>query len=160
MKSLSTILTLLLAGCATLEADITKQGIIEYQGVHVGNNEHVAGYTTSAGSYQFIQETNIVPAIKGISFAIEYTTSFSENRSVILREIVVYPKQGLTNPTTGKTSFSSYLEHSTSGFDKTMMFYQLSEDWEVVEGEWVFKVQANGKEILSRTFNIKKPTSN
>ena len=158
MKKFSLVVVFLLAGCTTFISDVSvlKQGIIEYQGTHSINDEHVAGYTISTESYEFVQETDIIPAVKGIAFALEYTTSFREGEEVMLREIVEYPVSGLTNPVTGKTSYSSYLEHKTFGSDSNMMFYQLSEDWEVVEGKWLFKVEANGREIFNRTFYIKK----
>lgn len=159
MRILLILASLLISSCATFENNEyiygIKKGIIEWQGGSEKNETHVAGYSSYANTWHFVNQTSDIPAEQGITFAIEYETNFEDNDIVTLREIVEYPKKGLTNPSTGRTEYSSFLEHQTQGKDKTIMFYRLSEEWEVVEGLWVFRVEANGKEILREAFSVK-----
>lgn len=158
MKNILLILVLAIAGCVSTDSYVgdMRQGIIEWEGKKSINSEHIAGYSSTADSYWFVRETDVIPAQKGITFALEYETNFPEDKITTVREIVIYPEAGLTNPHRDKTTYYSFLEHETYGNDRTVMFYKLSEDWEVVEGEWIFKVEVNGKEIIRKKFTTDK----
>ncbi|GAL05084.1 hypothetical protein JCM19237_3467 [Photobacterium aphoticum] len=99
----------------------------------------------------FIDESNIVPAVKGTRFGLSYDVTGEDTQ--VIHQITFPP---MTDPTTGKTVESiTYNQAITTG--NTFFGYYLSEDWEVVPGKWTFSVIMDDDVVLTEEFTLEKP---
>ena len=100
----------------------------------------------------FKKETNIIPLEKGIAFGIEYTVDSKESITVIER--VTFPAPGLTNSYTKVRKKYSEIEKEVNRELDIQSSYKLSEEWELVPGEWVIIILHNHRVILEKAFNV------
>ena len=144
-----------LAGCATPPK--THMTLAE-KGQYVANTDsatEIAGLPSDKlaviSNIAFIDESNIVPAVKGTRFGLSYDVTGEDTQ--VIHQISFPP---MTDPKTGKTVESiTYNQAITTG--NTFFGYYLSEDWEVVPGKWTFSVIMDDDVVLTEEFTLEKP---
>ena len=137
---------------------LINYGIIESDSDEPNLSEgSLTGYFLRCDQIYFIEETNIIPAEKGIEFGISYwIEGFSKERSQDLCQFtgkIIHPE--MVNPVTLETSkeiidFKSfYLNHIN--FD----YFRFEYDWEIRKGKWTFQVLEGKRILLEKEFFIK-----
>jgi hypothetical protein len=70
-----------------------------------------------------------------------------------------FPKQGVTNPATGKTFASA--EYDTTAIVGAVSWegYSLDYEWEVETGPWTMEVWHDGRKLAEKTFMVTRLVS-
>jgi hypothetical protein len=104
--------------------------------------------------------TTTIPALAGMTFGIRYkVVGPVVGANVTLKQITRFPKQGVTNPETGKTF--SYSEYHTSAVVGAVTYrgYTFDRDWEVVPGRWTLEIWHDGRKLAEKTFMVTRLVS-
>ncbi|MGF1723287.1 DUF3859 domain-containing protein [Photobacterium nomapromontoriensis] len=144
-----------LAGCSMTPK--TQMTLVE-KGPYVANTDsavELAGLPADKlaviSEISFLENTNVIPAIKGSRFGISYDVT-GEDTEVIHK--VTFPK--MTDPKTGKVIESfTYNQAVTAG--NIFFGYYLSEDWEVVPGKWTFSIIHDDEVVVEEVFTLETP---
>jgi len=142
----------------TVTARIVNFGIYEVvkKGTLYEHRESTAGYTEKGGGVAFVKSTTEIPLKKGITFGIEWEAEGFPDKMPI--EIIWRVKHPRTTKPDGTVS---------AGFDETLRFrpkegkiersidcYILTEDWEMLPGEWSLSVVYEGKVLCEKVFHV------
>ena len=79
---------------------------------------------------------------------------FSNEDSINIAEIIIFPNEGLTNPNTGisKTVDSEMIEIFPE--NEQYFSYSLDKPWEAKPGIWVFQVKKDKELLLEKKFYV------
>ena len=150
--------TLLLAGSAAMSApsksSVVSSGLCEQPKPteRYAQPQSTAGYAT-LGELVITKQTEIVPLRKGIGFGFTWR---AEGLPRIAKVVYLIEHPMITKPG-GKQlrSFEEPMEHETlGGVLETTDCYMLSEDHELVAGEWSMTILYNGAPLAKRTFRV------
>jgi hypothetical protein len=138
-------------------ATIVNFGIYEVvkKGMRYEHKESTAGYTEKGGDLVLVETTTEVPLKKGIAFGIEWEAQGLPSIPIKITWRVKHPR---TTKPDGTVS---------AGFDETLRVrpkegkigrrfdcYILSEDWEMLPGEWCLSVVYEGKVLCEKVFHV------
>jgi hypothetical protein len=144
----------------------TPTGRVLQYGVYtlLRGGEVVEGHATTTGkavSRPVItrdRETDRIPLIPGKYMAYQYRLSgLPEPRRVKLRRVLVHPP--MTLPDGSVTTGSDYMinrkveRHEVFAFDA----YAFNEDYELVEGEWIFQIWYGDEKLVEQRFTTFRP---
>jgi len=160
---------LLLALTAAAEAraesvdriEIVEWGIFQHEdGDQVQHPLSPMGTMTYARNDRLQQVTTTIPALVGMKFGIRYKVVGSpQAANVRLKHITRFPKEGVTNPGSGKTfSHSEYHTNAMVG-EVTYRGYSFDRDWEVVPGPWTMEIWHDGRKLAEKTFMVTRLVS-
>ena len=141
----------------SVTARIVDYGIYKIidPGAYYAHPESTAGYASQGVKLTLINRTTRVPLQKGIVFGLEYEAEgFGFDGPVLIIYRVKHPS--ITRPDgTVTTGFDEEFPSIVSeGKLKTGDFYCLSEDWELVPGEWSIAVIYEGRVLVEKTFQV------
>jgi uncharacterized protein DUF3859 len=78
---------------------------------------------------------------------------------VRLKAITRLPKQGVTNPETGRTFAVSEFETDAVVGTTTYLGYSFDYDWEVETGEWTLEIWDGDRKLAHKTFLVTRLVS-
>jgi hypothetical protein len=160
MKSHLTILAMLIFifGCAGSQVDpknIFGAEIIDYGICTINLKETVSSDTTASGYYnvtegvEFTDKTTNISAAMGISFGIKYVVNGEpEGSKVKLKLVVIHP------PIKGKAKSSAMVDAKIGTWRAD--FYTFNENYELVEGEWIFQIFYKDDLLIDKSFTVSK----
>lgn len=178
-KLLLLILTIALAGCekgaSTVErsGDAGKTGVVQEPGGRVlqwgiytllrgGDVTDDPKTTTGKGVTKPVitrdRETDRIPLIKDKYMAYQYRLSnLPGKRTVELRRVLKHPEFKLPDGTTSTGSDFMINRRLERGEVFAYDAYAFNEDYEMVEGEWVFQIWFEDKMLVEQTFSTYWP---
>lgn len=160
MKLHLTCLTMLFLvfGCAGSQVgsqNIFDAETLDYGICTINLKETVSSDTTASGGYNvtegvvFTNKTTNIPAKKGISFGIKYVVNGEpEGSKIKLKVVAIHP------PIKGRTKSSAKVDAKIGTWRAD--FYTFNESYELVAGEWIFKIYHNDKLLIEKAFMVSK----
>ncbi len=139
---------------------IIEYGIYEVlkPGIVYEHKESTAGYAEEGGNVKLVEKTTRIPLKKGIAFGFKWEARGLPDISIKIAMRVKHP------PTTRPDGTKS------SGFEEMLPFfpergrvepredlYVLSEDWEMLPGEWTLSMVYEGKVLCEKVFTVIAP---
>ena len=161
MKSHLTCLAILicLLGCAGSQVErknVDGAKILDYGMCTINLKETAPSDTTASGGYNategviFTSKTTNIPAEKGISFGIKYVVDGDpEGSKIKLKVVAIHPS------IKGKIRSSAMVDAKAGTWRAD--FYTFNEDYELVEGEWIFQVYWKDNLLIDQSFTVSKP---
>ena len=145
-------------GCAGSQVDpknIYGAEILDYGICTINLKETVSSDTTASGGYnvtegvKFTKKTTNIPAEKEISFGIKYVVNGKpEGSKVKLKVIAIHP------PIKGRTKSSAMVDAKVGTWRAD--FYTFNENYELVEGEWIFQIYYKNNLLIEKSFTVSK----
>jgi hypothetical protein len=138
-------------------AKIVDFGIYEIaeKGVRYEHKESTAGYATEGGRVVLVTRTTEIPLRKGISFGIEWEAEGLPSVPVRITYRIKHPRT--TKPGgTVSTGFEEALPFLPEGGKilRRVDNYVLSEDWEMLPGEWSLAIVYEGNVLCEKVFHV------
>lgn len=116
------------------------------------------GKAISKPTIQKIEQTKRIEIKKDVYFAYQYRLSNLEtNKPVVsLKRVLMHPE--ITLPDGRKITRSEYMIKGRVSQGEVFAFdgYALNEDYEMVEGDWVFQIWYEGKKMVEQKFTSYK----
>ena len=136
--------------------EVTKYGLYTST-----DEETIVDPHTATGTRKFIKnvvftdQTYKVPAQLGTRFGFgAVLVGKPEGRSVTVRRVTLFPKKGITNPVTGKTTYQDEAMLSKVIGAESHFGYSFDHPWEMVPGPWTFQVWYGDQKLLEQTFTV------
>lgn len=140
---------------------ILQFGIYELvrPGKLVTSNLTTTGKAISKPTIQQVEQTDRIPAKKDVYFSYQYRLSnISTHAPVVnLKRVLKHPE--ITLPDGTKKTGSEYSIKGKVKRGEVFAFdgYAFNEDYEMVEGEWVFQIWYEGQKLVEQRFTSYKP---
>lgn len=114
--------------------------------------QSTAGYAT-IGDLVITKQTDVVPLRKGIGFGFTWK---AEGLPRVAKVVYLIKHPPITKPDGARIqSFEEPMEHETDrGVLQTTDCYMLSEDHELVPGDWSLTILFEGAPLVTRTFRV------
>ena len=98
-------------------------------------------------------DTNRVPLRKGVRFGYRYWLKLPpDQKRPSFKRVLIHPEMTLPDGSTVSRSERILKKHATHGIVTAIDAYALSEDYELVEGEWVFQLWYNEQMLVEQKF--------
>ena len=166
LLTLSLVLLVLTAAPGARADDVDRVEIVEwgiYRDKRTGVTPAplaVTGTTNLVTNVRLQQKTTTIPALVGMTFGIEYKVVGAHPGSIVrLRCVTRLPKQGVTNPGTGKTFAVSEFETDAMVGSTTYLGYSFDYDWEVETGPWTLEIWHGDRKLAEKTFLVTRLVS-
>jgi hypothetical protein len=119
------------------------------------------GKVIRGATLEFDEETDRIPLIKGTIFGYRYWLKFApdEARPEFTR-VLFHPPMTLPDGSTVTRSERTMERDATYGIVTSIDAYTLSEDYELIEGEWVFQLVREGVILAEQRFTTYVPVAN
>lgn len=144
-----------LAAPGPSKSTILSSGLCEESGATTTyvQPQSAAGYASLEETLVITKKTDMVPLRKGIGFGFSWR---AEGMPPVAKVVYVVEHPQITKPDGSKlTSFEEPMEHETqNGVLQTTDCYMLSEDHELVKGDWSLAIRYNGVQLVKKTFHI------
>ena len=143
---------------------ILQFGIYELvrPGKLVTSDKTTTGKAISKPTIQQVDQTDRIPAEKDVYFSYQYRLSNIEAHSPIvnLKRVLKHPE--ITLPDSTKKTGSEYFIKAKVKRGEVFAFdgYAFNEDYEMVEGEWVFQIWYEDQKLVEQKFTSYKPETN
>ena len=99
-----------------------------------------------------------VPAKLGLRFGFEYRiVGEPDDAPVPIKEVTVFPIQGLRSPETGKTIYREEIEREGRIGKVSGKGYGFDHAWELVPGTWRFELWYSGRKLADESFQVVAP---
>jgi hypothetical protein len=161
-----TILSLLLASALSMIAataqsaqvdriEITEYGLYELKTVKKSDAPGVASGVLLITEGRLIKRTTTIPAKRGVAFG--YTVRLygsPEGATVTVRDVNIVPEPGLRNPKTGNAVYREEATYTRKIGETFRSDYQLSYDWTLVPGKWVFQLWVDDRKMAEQIFTL------
>lgn len=150
------ISTLFLTGCFDEKAEILSYGILDNPIISTElKPDLVAGIRHLIEDWNVIEETTNVKNEFGVDFGIEYIISAPFYKdALIIEEVLIFPKGGLTNPVTKITTEKESEFYEISPNEKQYFSYALEYDWEMQPGDWIFQIKSDDTVLVEKVFYV------
>jgi hypothetical protein len=102
-------------------------------------------------------ETTRVPARIGTAFGIGFVFRGDAGQTVPYRVVWRYPRDGLTDPRSGKTVHESMREGTASVDRPRSEGHAFVYDWGLVPGEYIVKIWVGDKKLIEQAFDVFLP---
>ena len=132
-------------------------GVVK-QGSKYEHKESTAGYAEEGVEVTLVEKTTNIPKKKGIIFGIEWEAQGLPDMPIKIAMRVKHPQT--TKPDgTVSTGFEEILPFfpEKGEIKKRGDYYRLSEDWEMLPGEWSLAMVYEGKVLCEKVFHIIAP---
>jgi hypothetical protein len=116
------------------------------------------GVRHEAKDWKMVKTTTNIPMKLGTRFGVLFNLKGKPKGTKFkLRTTTIYPKQGLTNPKTGKTYHKNeyYCTYTTGSISAHLNGFD--DPCEMVSGKWTFQLWDGDNKILDKTFTTYKP---
>ncbi|MCU7845601.1 MAG: DUF3859 domain-containing protein [Candidatus Thiodiazotropha sp. (ex Monitilora ramsayi)] len=102
---------------------------------------------------EFAETSTRIPLRKGVYFGYRYWLKLSpdQHRPMLTRRLT-HPEMLMPDGTRVTESERRIKRKATHGIVTALDLYALSEEYELVEGEWTFQIWFNGKMLVSQRF--------
>jgi hypothetical protein len=165
-RSLPVVLLALVLTAGARAQQVEGIEIVDWGIYRTGNIVRYADPRSPSGesylteSIRLDQATTTIPALVGMTFGLRFKVVGSPERApVVLKTVVRFPKEGVTNPATGKKFLSAEFEASALVGETTWEAYTLDYEWEVVTGPWTMEIWHGGRKIAEKTFMVTRLVS-
>ena len=102
--------------------------------------------------------TDSIPLQKGIRFGYRYWLKLpGEVKRPSLTRVLIHPEMTLPDGTVVTRSSRTISKRATHGIVTAIDAYGISEDYQLVEGEWVFQIWHDGRKLVEQKFTTYKP---
>lgn len=111
------------------------------------------GKIIRGATLEFVEDTDRIPLRKGVQFGYRYWLKFpSDQNQIGLRRVLIHPEMTLPDGSKVTQSERKISMRATHGIVTSIDAYALSEDYELVEGEWIFQIWHKGKMLAEQQF--------
>ncbi len=140
--------------------DVMNFGIYEpvKRGLRYEHRESTSGYAEEGVEVVLIEKTANIPLKKGITFGIEWEAQGLPDIPIKIAMRVKHPQT--TKPDgTISTGFDEMLPFfpEKGRIEKRGDYYSLTEDWEMLPGEWSLTMLYEGKVLCEKVFHVIAP---
>ena len=103
---------------------------------------------------QLVEQTNRIPLVKDAHMSFQYRIWNLPERPVYidLRRVLIHPPMTLPDGTISTGSDYRIKGYVSVGQVIAYTGYGLNEDYEMVEGDWIFQIWHEGKMLIEKTF--------
>lgn len=159
IQTFSIVLSLTFAaGCS--QAGPAEMQVVDY-GLYQASNESSlldsnspTGVVRTGGTFKLLQQTNVISAKVGNAFGFRFLIP-KEFQTPQLKYVYLFPE--MRNANTGQAFSRSEVFGERKGHGpESGIFYNLTDPWELVPGEWTIQVFAHDRKLLERQFILVK----
>ena len=141
-------------------ASIVEFGIYEVakMGIQYEHKESTAGYAQEAVEVRLVEKTTTIPLKKGITFGFEWEADGLPGMPIKIAMRVKHPET--TKPDgTVSTGFDEMLSFypEKGRIERRGDYYSISEDWEMLPGEWALSMIYEGRVLCEKVFHVVAP---
>ena len=135
---------------------ILEKGSFKAQVANGKRDDHaLAGRPRTLAAVKLIKDTEIIRIKPGLFFGIRYVIRGAPLGARVPVKIVQrYPKAGLHNPQTQKTTFGFQRSALNSIGYPNYEGYHLGKTWEAVAGTWIFEIWYGGRKLAEQKFEL------
>ena len=135
---------------------ILEKGRFEAQVDNGKRDDHaLAGRPRTVAPVKLIEDTEIIRIKPGLLFGIRYLIHGAPlGARVPIKMVQRYPKAGLHNPQTHKTTFGFQRSALNSIGYPSYEGYHLGKSWEAVAGTWIFEIWYGGRKLAEQKFEL------
>ena len=141
---------------------VTKSGLFRERGKGWVQDDPSAGTgkTIRGATLEFAEDTNRVPLRVGVQFGYRYWLKFpAESNRVSFRRVLLHPSMNLPDGSSVTRSERGISKRSTNGIVTSIDAYSLSEEYELVEGDWVFQIWHEDRLLAEQKFTTYWPAA-
>ena len=103
-------------------------------------------------------DTDRIPLRKGVRFGYRYWLKLpGEAKRPGLTRVLIHPEMTLPDGTVVTRSSRNITKRATHGIVTAIDAYGITEDYELVEGEWVFQIWYDGHKLVEQKFTTYIP---
>ena len=107
---------------------------------------------------EFVEQTERIPLRKGVYFGYKYWLKIEPDKSrADLRRVLMHPEMTLPDGTRVSRSERAIRKRTTHGIVTALDGYALSEDYELVEGDWTFQLWYKDDLLVEQAFTTYWP---
>ena len=107
---------------------------------------------------EFVEQTDRVPLRRGVYFGYKYWLKIEPDKSrADLKRVLIHPEMTLPNGSKATHSERAIRKRTTYGIVTALDGYALSEDYELVEGNWTFQLWYKDDLLVEQTFTTYWP---
>ena len=134
----------------------TRYGLFKQRirGRMVKDPDASTGTVIRGSTLEFIgNNTERVPLRKGVRFGYRYWLKVPpDQKRPNLKRVLIHPEMTLPDGSTVNRSERTINKRATHGIVTAIDAYALSEDYELVEGEWIFQLWYNEHKLVEQKF--------
>ena len=135
---------------------VTKFGLFRERGKGWVQDDPSAGTGKAirGATLEFAEDTDRIPLRQGVYFGYRYWLKFPpDQQQVSFKRVLIHPPMTLPDGSVITRSERNIGKPTTHGIVTSIDAYALSEDYELVEGEWVFQIWYQEKMLAEQTFS-------
>jgi hypothetical protein len=103
-------------------------------------------------------DTSRIPLRKGVRFGYRYWLKLPDGgKRPTLTRVLIHPEMTLPDGTVVTRSSRMITRRATHGIVTAIDGYGITEDYELVKGDWVFQIWYGGHKLVEQTFTTYKP---
>jgi hypothetical protein len=107
---------------------------------------------------EFVEQTERIPLRKGVYFGYKYWLKIESDQSrADLRRVLIHPEMVMPDDSKVSRSERAIRKRTTYGIVTALDGYALSEDYELVEGDWTFQLWYKDDLLVEQTFTTYWP---
>jgi hypothetical protein len=127
-------------------------------GSMMDNANSSTGKVIRGSVLNFTEQTQRIPLLKGTRFGYRYKLKLPSDESrPEIRRVLMHPEMTLLDGSTVSRSERTLRKRATYGIVNAIDAYALSEDYELVEGDWTFQLWYEDKLVVEQTFTTYRP---
>jgi hypothetical protein len=136
--------------------EILEKGVFKAQALDpLQNRNSPTGVVRALATVALAESTTTIPSKQGMHFGIRYVVhGFPRGARVPIKVVQHYPKAGLHNPRTNKTTFTYQQTSLKTIGDSNFEGYHLESAWELVPGIWTFEIWYDGRKLAEQKFEL------
>jgi len=144
-----------------LQGKVSQRGLyrVVRSGGVVDDDKTTTGKVISNPVIQQVESTERIPLVKGASMYLQYKIWSLPNRPayVDLRRVLKHPEMSLPDGTVTTGSNFEVKRKVSSNHVIVYTGYGFDEDYELVEGDWVFEIWYQDKKLIEQKFTTYWP---
>ncbi|HLH87249.1 MAG TPA: DUF3859 domain-containing protein [Xanthobacteraceae bacterium] len=137
--------------------EIVEYGLYDLKTIKKVDSPSIASGLLVVTEGSLMKQTTTIPAKLGVAFG--YTVKIHgspEGGTVTVRDINIVPEPGLHNPKTGHVVYREEATYTRKIGETFRSDYQLSYDWTLVPGKWVFQLWIDNRKMAEQIFTLVK----
>ncbi len=140
----------------------TRHGLFRHRGAGwvQDSAKTSTGKVIRGATLEFLenQNTDRIPLRNGVTFGYRYWLKFPpDQKQVSFKRVLVHPEMNLPDGTKVTRSERKLGKKTTHGIVTSIDAYALSEDYELVEGDWIFQLWYENKMLAEQKFTTYWP---
>jgi hypothetical protein len=107
---------------------------------------------------EFVEQTDRIPLRQGVYFGYRYWLKVEPDKSrAELRRVLIHPEMTLPDGSKVTRSERTLRKKTTHGIVASLDGYALTEDYELVEGDWIFQLWSGDNMVVEAKFTTYWP---